>query len=49
MHATTKPVRDESSAAVTTAIDLAKDVFALAFADGCGLIIACGRLAPIRG
>ena len=49
MHAITKPVRDESSAAVTVAIDLAKDVFELAFADGCGLIIACGRLTPICG
>ena len=49
MHAITKPVRDESSAAVTMAIDLAKDVFELAFVDGSGLIVACGRLTPIRG
>src|SRR5690606_23833664 len=44
MHATTKVVRNESSAAVTLAVDLAKDVFELAFADGVWRIVARKRL-----
>ena len=44
MHATTKPVRNESSAAVTLAVDLAKDVCELAFADAAGRIVERKRL-----
>ncbi|MEJ5209765.1 IS110 family transposase [Denitratimonas sp. CY0512] len=44
MHATTKPVRNESSTAVTLAVDLAKDVFELAFADAAGRIVERKRL-----
>ena len=44
MHATTKTVRNESSAAVTLAVDLANDVFELAFADVTGRIVARKRL-----
>ena len=43
MHATTKPIHTESSA-ITLAIDLAKDVFELAFADVTGRIIERKRL-----
>jgi len=43
MHATTKSTAAESSA-VTLAIDLAKDVFELAFADANGRIVARKRL-----
>lgn len=43
MHATTKSTRSESSA-VMLAIDLAKDVFELAFADATGRIVERKRL-----
>ena len=43
MNATTKPIRTESSA-VMLAIDLAKDVFELAFADATGRIVERKRL-----
>jgi transposase len=43
MHATTKSTATESSA-VLLAIDLAKDVFELAFADAGGRIVARKRL-----
>lgn len=43
MNATTKPTRKESSA-VMLAIDLAKDVFELAFADAAGRILERKRL-----
>ena len=39
MHATTKFAGNESSVAVTLAVDLAKDVFELAFADAAGRIV----------
>ena len=44
MHATTKFAGNESSAAVTLAVDLAKDVFELAFADAVGRIVERRRL-----
>ena len=43
MNATTKSIRTESSA-VMLAIDLAKDVFELAFADATGRIVERKRL-----
>ena len=43
MHATTKSTATESSA-VTLAIDLARDVFELAFADAAGRIVERKRL-----
>ncbi len=43
MNATTKTTRTESSA-VMLAIDLAKDVFELAFADAAGRIVERKRL-----
>ena len=43
MHTTTNPPAVESSA-VMLAVDLAKDVFELAFADGSGRIVARKRL-----
>lgn len=44
MHASTKAASGESSVAVTVAIDLAKDVFELAFADGSGRVVERQRL-----
>ena len=44
MHATTKFAGNESSVAVTLAVDLAKDVFELAFADAAGRIVERRRL-----
>ena len=44
MHATTKFAGNESSVAVTLAVDLAKDIFELAFADAAGRIVERRRL-----
>ena len=44
MHTTTKACRNESSVAVTLAVDPAKDVFELAFADAAGRIVERKRL-----
>ena len=48
MHATTKPASVGSSA-VSLAIDLAKDVFELAFADASGRIVERKRLMAASG
>ena len=45
MNATTKPTRIAASA-VMLAIDLAKDVFELAFADAGGQVNSCKRVGP---
>ena len=47
MHASTNPSRSESRIAKVVAIDLAKDVFELAFGDGRGRIIQRKRLGRV--